>query len=361
MRRGAMILAGLALLTGLGAPGPASGGLAAQEEDARQEDRGDRLTRVLVSAGVERSYLGVRIQDVDDEDVERLDLPEERGALILEVVEGAPAEGAGLREDDVIVGWNGESLESVAELQRRLRETPSGRSVRLTVVRDGSERTVELTTGDRSNAFSRAFRWDRDRLEELQDRIRKRAEESGGVRAFSFLGRPRMGVSLQSLSDQLADYFGVEEGVLVSSVEEDSPAEAAGLRAGDVLLSIDGEEVEGPGDVVRIVADSEAGPVEVRAMRDGSERTFTVELEEREESGGFWRGGRGMWVVPGDGDAGWRWRMPDVRVRIPRIEVDAAPLRLRLPRVEVEGPPLRLDPPRVEVDADLPSLGVETI
>lgn len=366
MRSGAILLVGLGL-GALPALSPGAGELHAQEED-RAEDRAERISRVLVASGARGSYLGVRIQDVDDGDVERLGLPEERGALVAEVLEGTPAEEAGLREDDVVVAWNGERVESVAELRRHLRETPTGRSVRLTVVREGGERQVELTTEERSGSLGRTLRLRPERMEmrermgEMRDRLRERAREEGRVRVapFTFFGRPRLGVSLHSLSDQLADYFGVEEGALVASVEEDSPAEAAGLRAGDVILSVGGEEVEDPGDVVRALADREAGQVEIRVMRDGSERTLTAELEEPEESTGLMRGSGRVWVAPGGGEEGWRWWGDGVRVRVPRIEVETAPFRFHLPRVEVEAEPFRFHVPRVEVEAPVPPVEVET-
>ncbi|WP_419948295.1 PDZ domain-containing protein [Candidatus Palauibacter sp.] len=72
-----------------------------------------------------------------------------------------------------------------------------------------------------------------------------------------YLGRPRLGVNVRSLGDQLADYFGVEDGVLVTSVAEDTPASAAGLRAGDVIVGIGDEDIDSQGDLTRALADIE--------------------------------------------------------------------------------------------------------
>lgn len=109
--------------------------------------------------------------------------------------------------------------------------------------------------------------------------------EPGRMRVGNvFVGRGRMGVSIMSLSDQLADYFGVDGGALITSVLENTPAERAGLRAGDVIIGIDDDQIEDPGDVSRALSGHDAGPVTVRVVRDGQERSLTVELEERQSS-----------------------------------------------------------------------------
>ncbi|MDX1579596.1 MAG: PDZ domain-containing protein, partial [Gemmatimonadota bacterium] len=272
-------LVGLAVL----APFPS----AAQEEQREEGETGEREVTVLrgtpggvFMAARSGGYLGVRIVDVDEEDVERLGLPEERGTLVVEVVDGTPAAEAGLEPDDVIVRWNDERVESAAEFSRLVRETPPGRTVRLGVVRDGSERDVRAELGEPERAM-RSFRMRSApnlRLRGPEGRVRVEGPE----RAFVFrMGRPRLGVSVSSLSDQLGEYFGVEngDGALITEVHEETPAARAGLRAGDVIRSVAGEEVDGPGDISRILADRDAGPVEVEIVRDRQARTITVELE----------------------------------------------------------------------------------
>src|SRR4030095_7274383 len=92
----------------------------------------------------------------------------------------------------------------------------------------------------------------------------------------------RLGVTVQGMTDQLAGYFGVKQGVLVSNVVEGSPAQAAGIKAGDVILSIRGHAVSDAGDVTRELRDAEAGSsVEIRLMRDRKEVTMTAKMPER--------------------------------------------------------------------------------
>lgn len=315
------------LLVSLAAAVAAPAPLGAQEEDEEADEdrveahemewevpaRAMRLARVLRAHG---PRLGVQIEDVDGEDVEELDLPAERGAKVVGVLDGTPAAEAGLREGDVIVRWNEEAVESVAELTRLVRETPAGREVAVTVVRDGDERQLEVgleergLPGFRVRPGSGAWTYDgsplseerleelRERMEELREHVDPRLErlhrrlgdvEVEGFRPGAFtvhVGHGRMGVRLQSLTDQLAEHFGVESGALVARVSEGSPAADAGLRAGDVILRVDGRETEDPRDVARAVRRASAGPLPVTIARDGERRTLTVELPAREDDEG---------------------------------------------------------------------------
>lgn len=266
-----------------------------------------------------QSYLGVVLEDVTEEDVDRLGLPEQRGALVREVADGSPADSAGLRSGDVVVEWRGETVYSAAELGRLVRETPAGRRVGVTVFRDGSRRTLSVTLRERHGpgGFFRGpdvhFRGElppeararirerierareewkdaRGRLEGLDERLeelewlRDEAGDSVALHRFrfapTFVGeRARLGVRLQSLTPQLAEYFGLGErsGVLVASVRDGSPADSAGLRAGDVLLSVAGEDVSDARDAARAVRDA-GGEVEIRVLRRGEERSLTARL-----------------------------------------------------------------------------------
>lgn len=277
-------------------------GLPAQEKEQGNEDR-PRAARAAPAApgapaimslrAMERgSYLGVTIREVTEEDVERLDLGEERGALVAEVPEEGPAAEAGLQADDVILSWNGSRIESAAQLRRVVGETPAGRTVDVGYARDGDQRSVSVELGDRPspmahwlpgrevNAEARA------RLEESLGRARGQLRElrfdDGGFRMFARGGR--LGVGIQSLGDQLAEYFGASDGgVLVTSVREESAAAEAGLRAGDVIVRAGDEPVEDPGDLMREISRAEPGDFELRILRDGDERTMRVALPEREE------------------------------------------------------------------------------
>lgn len=259
------------------------------------------------------SFLGVYLGEVDSETVEELGLKEEYGAHVKEVVEDSSADKAGLKKDDVIITWNNSRVESVAQLQRLVKETPVGRKVRLGLIRDEKGLTVDVNLGKRSGYsyqfdfleplkhYKEAWKGYKNYLLEEKDKFIT-IDEEGSVtidgilqlddlgeritkNIFIFKGRGRMGVMLQSLTSQLAEYFGLKDqgGALISSVREDSPADKAGLKAGDVIISIDGKEVEDPHDVMKMVRKKEEGTLNVVVMRDKREKSFDVILEKEED------------------------------------------------------------------------------
>ncbi|WP_420635179.1 PDZ domain-containing protein [Candidatus Palauibacter sp.] len=302
---------GMALFAGLWAVvGPA----AAQEEE--EDEERERVSIAFTGGG---GYLGVEIADVDEERASEAGMPRPYGVYIRGVVEDGPASDAGIEEGDVILRWNGGRVESVAQLQRLVTETPPGRIADITVLRDGVERELSVELDDRTDqlglAMGNGMTWlsaprvemtrertraARERALEAQERARERVREvqerarSGVLRSVWLAGRPRLGVSMQSLGDQLAEYFGVEDGALVTSVTEDSPAAAGGLLAGDVIVGIGDEDVDGPGELREALSDLEAGAVSVRIVRDGEARTLTVELAERERPLLWRRGADGV-------------------------------------------------------------------
>lgn len=248
---------------------------------------GERQRRIWSS---ERGRLGVALADVQVGDVERLQLKEERGARVREVTDDSPAAAAGLREDDVILRYQGETVHSAGQLARLVRETPPGRKVSLEISRDGNEQQVTATLGEgRGLALGDLenlgelvvppvppvpeipdlpeipdFRWnddDRERLgEHARDEVRRVLRSRG----------PRLGIRYHELSDQLAGYFKVEDGVLVSSVDEDSPAARAGVKAGDVIVKLNGKKVGDASDLGQEVARLEAGvAATLTVQRDG--------------------------------------------------------------------------------------------
>jgi hypothetical protein len=313
MKRGVIGALGLALSVAVVTATATTFDAASAQEAEGDQERVVQAFSVLGGG----SHLGVRIQDVDAELADELGLGSEYGVYVGSVVEGGPAEEAGVEDGDVILAWNGERVESAAQLQRLVRETPPGRTVQLGLFREGSERQVSVTLGDSSDRFENLRITTAPRFaQELRDRIRAavpggvrvigpgdvRIAGPGGVRMASFFGeRGRLGVSVQNLGDQLAEYFEVDGGALVVSVVEDSPAEAAGIQAGDVIIAIADEEVEDPGDLIEALGERDAGPVTVRLVREGQERSITVELEEAPE----WR------HEEGDHEGGLSWSGQD--------------------------------------------------
>ena len=283
---------GVAVVLALAGAAAVAGTLSAQE-------KGDADHQVRVFAFSQGSYLGVFIADVSAEDVERLGLREERGVRITGVADEGPARDAGLQEDDVILSWNGARLEGEAQLRRLLNETPAGRSATLGVFRGGAERSMTVELGQRGGApgvLSLRSGWDADRAAQLREQLELNREHLGDLRVrlgemprvmtFMSMRGGRLGVGIQGLEPQLADYFGLGErtGVLITTVREDSPAAKAGLKAGDVIIAVGGDDIEDVGDVSRFVWGADAGPVEIQVLRDRKERAVTAELPEVENT-----------------------------------------------------------------------------
>jgi serine protease Do len=305
----------------------------------------ERPRRVQISAG---GFLGVELGEVNSEVVQRLKLRDERGALIEGVTSGSGAAQAGLQKDDVIVKWDGESIDSARELSRHIRETPAGRAVRLGVLRGGREIEVNAKMGERTSSLNMV----RVPRPTPVARVRVRPAEIAGVRVRDGV---RLGAQLQTMTTQLAEYFGLSKrtGALVVFVFADSPAAKAGLKAGDVILSIAGENVENPMDLRRILTTKSEGAVEVKVLRDKQEQTLTVHVEK----------GTNSWLLqPDDSDEVVAVTTP-FTVSIPKIDVRPAvinvpsikfePITIQMPRVHIAPivvPSMNIQVPKVDVE-----------
>lgn len=240
---------------------------------------------VISLNGDSGSWLGVETQEVNSERVKDLKLPAERGVVIGKVMPDSPAAKAGLKENDVITQVNGQSVEGAVQFRRIIREIPAGRKVQLTVWRDGRSQTIETTLGKAEEgrrtwiqAAPRTFTYRVPEMPEIPD-IPK-LEWNG---EFMSLGRPRLGIEAEELGDQLGTFFGVSdgEGILVRSVNAESPAAKAGIKAGDVITSVNGEKLHGVGELREKLADAkDAKSVKIGLLRNKAAMTLTVELPE---------------------------------------------------------------------------------
>lgn len=246
--------------------------------------------QVLLGPGFGKgSYLGVGVVDIDAETARELKLREERGVKVSRVSEGSPAEKAGIKENDVILEFNGERIEGVEQFVRMVREVPAGRSVKMVVWRGGQTTTLTATVGDRkavSRDWESKFRRDMEKMREELGSQRFEFRMPDIPQIHTSWRASRLGIEAESLTPQLADFFGVKKGVLVRSVNKDSAAEKAGIKAGDVIVKVDGEEVDSPGDIgsrLRQIEGSKGVPVVV--MRNRSEVSLQVVIEAPAERG----------------------------------------------------------------------------
>lgn len=224
------------------------------------------------------SFIGIYPEEVTRENMGRFNLREPRGVAVSKVVEGSPAERAGLRKDDVVLRFNGEEVTSVRKLNRLIGEVAPDHAARLTISRNGSEQEISVTVGKRKGVNALTLPRDNDTNKLLEDLSRA----PNGAYTFALGSSRRIGVSTNTLTKQLADFFGVMSGrgVLVTNVREDSPAAKAGIRAGDVITEVDDADIEDVGDLSRAINRKSEGDVTLTIVRDKSKQTIRVTPEK---------------------------------------------------------------------------------
>ena len=319
------LLAAITLITGTA--------FAQQSTPQAAEEPMENAFELLIDGG----YLGVYAENITRENMGRYNLSQPRGVGITQVIKDSPAEKAGLRKDDVILRVDGESITSVRKLNRLISEIAPDQTTKITFSRAGSEQEVAATIAKRQT-FGNFEAWTNK-----QPRIWKWESPLGneGDLVFALGNSRRIGISTTELTDQLAEYFGVTggKGVLVTSVTADGPAARAGLKAGDVITSIDGEPVDSTGDISRIINRKKDGDVGLTIIRNRSQQTIRVTPRE----GGLQRGtvlrpqiGRTIRIPRIEFPT-----MPEVNISIPAVTIPAVPSvniqmpRITMPRVKV--------------------------
>jgi serine protease Do len=211
---------------------------------------------------VERGWLGVAIQGVDEDLAKALRLDKPRGALVSRVEDGSPAQKAGVRRGDVVLDFNGKPIERVGELSRAVAGVDAGTRAEIVVWRDGKQESLRaeigLMPGEKEVAAVTPDEQEAD--------------------------QPRLGVSLAPLTADTRQQLGIEEkvdGVVVTDVAPDSPAESKGLQPGDIILSVDQKAVKDPRQVseaVRKARDDGHSTVLLLIMREGQQIFEAVPL-----------------------------------------------------------------------------------
>lgn len=238
------------------------------------------------------SYLGVQTEEVTRENFGKYGLRDVRGVAVAKVVEGSPAAAAGVQDGDVIVKLNGDDVTSGRKLTRLVGEISPDHTARLTVLRNGSEREIDVTVGKRPGVkfgegsffpdgfekFEMKFP-ELEKLEKLHN-FKLEPGKPGEPMVWSYSSSRQIGVGLTPLTKQLSDHYGVTNGALVNTVIKDSPAEKAGLKAGDIITEIDGRAIHGDLDVLRAIGEKKEGAVAVTFVRDGQKQTLSVTPEE---------------------------------------------------------------------------------
>ena len=240
-------------------------------------------TRIVVSRS--NSYLGVAVVEIVADRAKQLHLKEEHGVEVTCVDEGSPAAKAGLKPGDVVLEYNGERVEGGEQFIRLVRETPPGRAAKLLVWRNGANQILTATIGQRQPG-AMAFSPNDDMLAlspppmpEIPPMPTIRMPDI--PRALMSWRSPVLGIESESLNPQLAEFFGVKEGVLVRSVIANSTAEKAGFKAGDVIIKADGEKIATPREISGILQSARAKKtVQITVVRHQKEIVLNLTLEE---------------------------------------------------------------------------------
>ncbi len=214
------------------------------------------LPQLKERGSVTRGWLGVAIQQITPELAKTFGLKQPNGALVSDVVDGSPADNAGVKQGDVIVEFDGKKVKSSTELPHIVASTQVGREVAMKVIRDGAEVTLQVKVG------------------ELKE------EQLAATTPFS--PKSKLGIDVQQLNPALARKFGIKDdkGVVITGVDPDSPAEASGLQPGDLILEINRTKVATVNQVRKVLEKTRPDePTVLLVKRDGDTRYVVIRSE----------------------------------------------------------------------------------
>lgn len=237
-----------------------------------------------------QGYLGVRIRTVGNPATTALHLKETHGVVVMVVDHDGPAWKAGMRENDVVQSVNGVPVDAQDQLSHMLRDMAPGRSVQITISRDGVQQNLVAVMADRDEVGKRA--WEQhwvvpapqdsasdDPVPALQASRPLKGFGHGFVSGHLLPGSVAYtGAMVDEVGSQLAEYFGLKggTGLLVHSVDANSPASIAGLHAGDVITKLNGTPMNSRNDWNRALHDSKGHPVSVTVMHEHHEQILTI-------------------------------------------------------------------------------------
>jgi serine protease Do len=226
------------------------------------------IAQLRDSGEVRRGWLGVRIQNVTDELAEGLRLERARGALVAAVTDGGPAQDAGIEQGDVILEFNGREVSEMRRLPAMVAETPVGSTVDVTIWRRDGEKKVRVTVG------------------ELEDEQVAAAAPTATPPDTKSGDMESLGLALGIITPELRSRFALDEatkGVVITEVKEGSASAEKGLKAGDVIVEVDQEEVSTPADVVEKVDKAKAEGYRVVTLlvfRQGDFQWIAVRIDQ---------------------------------------------------------------------------------
>ncbi len=229
-----------------------------------------------------RGYLGVGVVELTDERVQALKLKDDQGVEVKRVEDNSAAARAGLKNNDVILEVNGKSIDGLETFLGLISEAQPGTKVNLTIWREGAKKTLTATLDSRPDNL---FYFGAEPPNPPVPPMPPAPFGNGfpGMPADS----PRVGFEGEPITGQLADFFGVKQGVLVRSVNPDTPASRAGLKAGDVVTKVNGTPVTSPREItglVRISGKKELSFTVVRNKKEVQLKVEVAEIQDRQQS-----------------------------------------------------------------------------
>ncbi len=304
-----------------------AGSVSQQAPKSDSKTPGTKTTPVQAGGG---AYLGVYLGDVNAERANALHLKEIRGAIVGRVEEGSPAAKAGLRENDVILNFNDERVRNRSHFHHLLIESQPGSKVALKINRKGADQSVEVILGQSRSSdldergilfkeadaiLARAEELHKEAVEASQNGDEKKARDlfdqektfrnesesrraaieeklrSGEIPLSSSSRRPgnnlnsnpyQIGLSVTPLTEQLAAFFNAARGgVLITEVSAGELGERNGLKAGDCIVTVDGEPVKSASDLNRLINQKSSGELEFAVIRDRAERNIKIKLAQQ--------------------------------------------------------------------------------
>jgi S1-C subfamily serine protease len=237
-----------------------------------------------------KGYLGVDLANVDAEKAQALKLKEVRGAVITLIDHDAPAGQIGLKVNDVVLQLNGQNVECAEQLRKMLKEIPPGHKVSIEISRDGNIQTLAVELADRKVVEHDAW----NKIGKGRDVFPStpgmgmlsgggggNAPVSGGFHMPFFSSNLNVGVLVEPLTSQMAEYLGVQSGLMVKQVVRKSEAAAAGLRAFDVILKVGSEPVTNVSGWDRALRANQGKQVQVVILREKKQQTLTLQVDSK--------------------------------------------------------------------------------
>jgi S1-C subfamily serine protease len=245
----------------------------------------------LVAHASPSGYLGVEITDVDADKAQALKLKEIRGAVITLIDHDAPAGQIGLKVNDVVLAINGQNVAGAEQFGRMLHEIPPGRKISLEISRDGNIQTLAVQLVDRK-ALDHDI-WGRIGNDVAGVGPMAAAPTMGvmtggdapippsGFHMSLFTSTLNVGAMVEPLTSQMAEYFGVQGGLMVKQIRKKSEAAAAGFKAFDVILKVGADSILTSADWDRALRSNQGKPVQVTILRDKKQQTITLQVDSK--------------------------------------------------------------------------------